>query len=137
MDGFGGPFTPIGIETVNSTTSVELGLSPETEYCYRVRAVNGVGPSGYTGVVCATTFDPTVSVAHWTFDEGSGVTTADVSGNGHTGTLVNGASWRFTSGGVAWSLVAGIAGALGAFGVLMAFGAKGSPADADCLGRVR
>ena len=33
----------------------------------------------------------------------------------------------YTSAGSIWSLVAGIAGAIGAFGVLLAFGAKGSP----------
>jgi len=37
-------------------------------------------------------------------------------------------SWKFTSGGMGWSLVAGIVGAAGAFGVLLAFGAKGTPA---------
>ena len=42
--------------------------------------------------------------------------------------LVTGASWSFTGPGVAWSLVAGIMGAIGAFCVLLAFGAKGSPA---------
>lgn len=45
------------------------------------------------------------------------------------GALVwNGASWYFPMKGMAWSLVAGIVGAVGAFGVLLAFGAKGSPA---------
>ena len=39
-----------------------------------------------------------------------------------------GATWSFSPGGVAWSLLAGIVGAGGAFGVLLAFGAKGSPA---------
>jgi len=39
-----------------------------------------------------------------------------------------GASWSFAPGGVAWSLLAGIVGAAGAFGVLLAFGAKGTPA---------
>jgi drug/metabolite transporter (DMT)-like permease len=33
----------------------------------------------------------------------------------------------YTSAGSWWSLIAGIAGAIGAFGVLLAFGAKGSP----------
>ncbi|MDA7628328.1 hypothetical protein N8843_06775 [Verrucomicrobia bacterium] len=33
----------------------------------------------------------------------------------------------YTGSGMWWSLVAGIAGAIGAFGVLLAFGAKGSP----------
>jgi len=42
--------------------------------------------------------------------------------------LINHADWKMTGGGVAWSLVAGIVGAIGAFGVLLAFGAKGSPA---------
>lgn len=41
---------------------------------------------------------------------------------------VNGASWSFPARGMVWSLVAGIAGAVGAFCVLLAFGAKGSPA---------
>jgi hypothetical protein len=42
--------------------------------------------------------------------------------------LLNGASWSYPLRGMAWSLLAGIAGAAGAFCVLLAFGAKGSPA---------
>jgi uncharacterized membrane protein YeaQ/YmgE (transglycosylase-associated protein family) len=42
--------------------------------------------------------------------------------------LIKGASWSFTPSGIAWSLFAGIVGAAGAFSVLLAFGAKGSPA---------
>ncbi len=38
------------------------------------------------------------------------------------------ASWQMTGGGMAWSLFAGVVGAAGAFLVLMAFGAGGSPA---------
>jgi len=41
--------------------------------------------------------------------------------------LLRGASWSFPSGGAWWSLVAGIVGAVGAFGVLLAFGAGGMP----------
>ncbi|MEM9399141.1 MAG: hypothetical protein AAF984_02945 [Verrucomicrobiota bacterium] len=41
---------------------------------------------------------------------------------------VVGASWSFPAKGVIWSLVAGTVGAIGAFGILLAFGAKGSPA---------
>ena len=41
---------------------------------------------------------------------------------------LNKASWSMPAGGMAWSLVAGIAGAIGAFCTLLAFGAKGSPA---------
>jgi len=39
-----------------------------------------------------------------------------------------GASWSFPLRGVGFSLLAGVVGAIGAFGVLLAFGAKGSPA---------
>ncbi len=42
--------------------------------------------------------------------------------------LVKGATWSMPGAGVLWSLLAGIVGAIGAFGVLLAFGAKGSPA---------
>jgi len=40
---------------------------------------------------------------------------------------VNGASWSFPAKGLWWSLIAGLVGAVGALGVLLAFGAKGSP----------
>jgi drug/metabolite transporter (DMT)-like permease len=42
--------------------------------------------------------------------------------------IAKGASWQYPGPGMKWSLIAGIVGALGAFGVLLAFGAKGSPA---------
>lgn len=41
---------------------------------------------------------------------------------------IRGASWNFTPGGMGWSLFAGILGAAGAFGALLAFGARGTPA---------
>ena len=42
--------------------------------------------------------------------------------------MFNGASWNFPVRGMLWSLLAGVVGAAGAVGVLLAFGAKGSPA---------
>ncbi len=42
--------------------------------------------------------------------------------------VANGATWSFPAKGLWWSLIAGIVGAVGAFGVLLAFGAKGTPA---------
>ena len=42
--------------------------------------------------------------------------------------LAKGASWEMTPKGVTWSLIAGIVGAIGALGVLLAFGAEGKPA---------
>jgi uncharacterized membrane protein YeaQ/YmgE (transglycosylase-associated protein family) len=42
--------------------------------------------------------------------------------------MMKGAAWSgYTSKGMTWSLIAGIVGALGAFGVLLAFGAGGKP----------
>jgi len=38
-----------------------------------------------------------------------------------------GAAWSFPGTGMLWSLLAGVAGAVGAFGVLLAFGARGTP----------
>jgi drug/metabolite transporter (DMT)-like permease len=42
--------------------------------------------------------------------------------------VARGAEWSFTGPGVGWSLMAGVVGAAGAFSVLLAFGAKGTPA---------
>ena len=42
--------------------------------------------------------------------------------------VVKGASWDMPRSGIMWSLVAGVVGAVGAFGVLLAFGAGGHPA---------
>jgi len=41
--------------------------------------------------------------------------------------LANGATWSMPAKGMGWSLLAGTVGALGAFCVLLAFGAKGTP----------
>src|SRR5205823_11256192 len=38
------------------------------------------------------------------------------------------ANWSMPAAGMTWSLIAGVAGAVGAFCVLLAYGAKGSPA---------
>ena len=42
--------------------------------------------------------------------------------------IANQASWSMPPKGVVWSLLAGAVGAIGAFGVLLAFGARGHPA---------
>ena len=41
--------------------------------------------------------------------------------------VLRGADWNYPKSGMAWSLIAGVAGAVGAFCVLLAFGAKGTP----------
>jgi drug/metabolite transporter (DMT)-like permease len=42
--------------------------------------------------------------------------------------IFNGATWDLPMKGAGWSLIAGAAGAVGAFAILLAFGAKGTPA---------
>lgn len=44
--------------------------------------------------------------------------------------ILSGANWKYPVSGMAWSLVAGIMGAVGAFGVLLAFGAAPNPKPA-------
>jgi hypothetical protein len=39
----------------NITNHTDAGLSPNTAYCYRVRAYNAAGPSDYSNTSCATT----------------------------------------------------------------------------------
>ena len=54
-------------------------------------------PSSEASAWFANAASPAVAasglVAHWKFDEGSGTTVSDSSGNGNTGTLVNGPLW--------------------------------------------
>tara|TARA_Y100000588_G_scaffold375613_1_gene452179 strand:+ start:2180 stop:2647 length:468 start_codon:yes stop_codon:yes gene_type:complete len=40
---------------------------------------------------------------------------------------LNGSDFNFSAKGMTWSTIAGVAGATGAFGILLAFGAKGTP----------
>ena len=49
--------------------------------------------SGYTASGEASASFASDLVAYWKFDEGTGTTTADASGNGNTGTLVNTPRW--------------------------------------------
>jgi RHS repeat-associated protein len=74
--------------------------TPQKEYAYR----NGqllvkAAPASSSG-------GPPTSglVGHWKFDENSGTTAADFSGNNNTGTLTSGASWATGQSGAATSL---------------------------------
>ena len=55
VTGSGGPYSPLATVAANTVAYSDGGLSPGTEYCYRVRAVNGGGASRYAGPACATT----------------------------------------------------------------------------------
>jgi PKD repeat protein len=87
----------VQVATPTGTSYSDPGLLTATTYGYRVRAGDAAGNlSGYSNEATATTLagPPPISglVAAYNFDEGSGVTVADASGNGNTGTI-NGASW--------------------------------------------
>src|SRR5213076_1255747 len=88
-------FAPIA--TAGGATYSDTGLGANTTYTYRVRATDAAGnPSGYSEVASATTLSPpprpTGLVAAYGFNEGSGTTVIDASGNNNTGTL-SGATW--------------------------------------------
>lgn len=53
--GAGGPFTLLTTVAANTITYDNTGLIAATNYCYRVRAINGGLPSAYTTIECATT----------------------------------------------------------------------------------
>src|SRR6185436_12673843 len=97
-------FVQIGTSTGASYT--DPGLAASTTYRYQVRATDAAGNlSGYSNMASATTpgGSPAGLVAAYGFDEGTGSTTADASGNGNTGTITD-ATWT-TSGKFGGALV--------------------------------
>jgi hypothetical protein len=85
------------IATTSATTYSDSGLSPATQYCYVIVAFDVLGNNSVPGApACVTTASngttSTGLVAAYSFNEGSGITVADCSGNTNTGTIV-GASW--------------------------------------------
>lgn len=55
-------FNKIADLGANTTTFSDQNLSASRQYCYRVRAVNGSGPSNFTDNACATTQAPPVGI---------------------------------------------------------------------------
>jgi len=54
-DGSGGPFDPLVTLPAGTTSYEDHYLSPDDEYCYRVRAANAAGESDWCAVACETT----------------------------------------------------------------------------------
>ncbi|HSH04324.1 MAG TPA: Ig-like domain-containing protein [Anaerolineae bacterium] len=75
---------------VTQSANGEVIIATDGSFVYTPTAdFNGTDSFNYTvadGAVAA--------VAHWAFNEGSGSTTADMSGNGHVGTLNNDATYQ-------------------------------------------
>jgi hypothetical protein len=69
-------------------------LSPSTTYHFRVRSKDASGNLAVSGDFTFTTGDvgqlPSGVLGYWQFNESSGVSASDSSGNGNTGTLTNG-----------------------------------------------
>jgi rhamnogalacturonan endolyase len=87
----GGPYTVIA-NGLAATTFTDPGLLNGTPYFYRVTGTNSSGTGLPSGVVSATpgAIQP---VVHLRFDETSGSTAADSSGNGWNGTLAGAATF--------------------------------------------
>ena len=86
------------VATPTGTTYKDTSVSGSTAYSYRVRATDAAGNlSAYSNTATATTpAAPSGLVAAYAFNEGSGTSVTDASGNGHNGTVAN-ATWS-TSG---------------------------------------
>ena len=82
------------IATPTGTSYQDTTVSASTSYSYRVRATDAAGNlSPYSNTANASTpAAPSGLVAAYGFDEGSGSTVTDASGNGNNGTITN-ATW--------------------------------------------
>jgi glucose/arabinose dehydrogenase/chitodextrinase len=85
------------IATPTGTSFNDTGVAAATTYGYQVRAVDAAGNLGpYSSIASATTPSPPPPVgglvAAYAFNEGSGTTVNDASGNGNNGTIT-GATW--------------------------------------------
>ena len=79
--------TPAGNFPI-TVTSTGAGMTRTTAFTLGVTLALTVATPTITPDIT-----PTGLVAYWKFDEGSGTTAADSSGNGNTGTLINGPLW--------------------------------------------
>ena len=86
----GGPYTPI--YTGTATSYVDASVNAEVTYYYIIVAVNAAGESVGTTELSGMT-NIAMPKVHLRFDEITGSTAADASGNGRNGTLVGGSTW--------------------------------------------
>jgi autotransporter-associated beta strand protein len=82
----GGPYVTLATN-VSNTSYIDTNISPLVLYYYVVSAANSAGESSPSAEVSA---QPNYLTEYLKFDESSGTTSADSTGNGWTATLVNG-----------------------------------------------
>ncbi|MFZ1528254.1 MAG: LamG-like jellyroll fold domain-containing protein, partial [Ferruginibacter sp.] len=54
LTGINGTYVLLTTTAANATSFTDNLVAPNIEFCYRIRAINGAGSSGYTSAVCAT-----------------------------------------------------------------------------------
>jgi hypothetical protein len=83
------------ITIVTTTNYSDTGRQPSTTYSYTIVSLDGAGNSSVQSDPPATATTPATNsglVAAYGFNEGSGTSTSDATGKGHTGTVAN-AAW--------------------------------------------
>ena len=93
-----GTTTTLNASMVTSHSVAIASLAPSTTYHYQVISSNSEGGQSVSGDNIFTTQAGgstalPKTVANWGLNSSSGATAVDSSGNGHTGTLVNGPAW--------------------------------------------
>jgi hypothetical protein len=97
----GGPYATIATGVTDLLSYTDNGLAAGTYY-YVATAVTPSGETAASNEAIAITANQLQT--NLAFDDGSGAGAADSSGNAHTGTLVNGATWATGQKGMAASL---------------------------------
>jgi alpha-tubulin suppressor-like RCC1 family protein len=91
-------FTFAGVTTVDTSAPFTADFSvdglPDANMTLTARAFGLIGDTDDDSRTIV--IDRSSPIARWPFDEGTGTTTADASGNNHAGTLQNGPAWAAT-----------------------------------------
>src|SRR5262249_34692131 len=96
-----GPYTQIASGITGPTIYTDHNLASGVYY-YKVTGVLNGTETGASNVASASARNELIGQLN--FDEGSGATASDATGNGHTGTLNGGATWTAGQDGNAISL---------------------------------